>query len=277
MAFSTTTKHALRWLTGASNVSDVDAGFQALAEDVDAKMAIADSGAFTSRPTSSGGTPGKVGRLYFATDTSQLFFDYGTGWIELAQAPVVAAAFPTTNLVVGQIVWIQTAAMQTKGLSWPFRYKGAVGTYRWEALNPLPWFEKWRGASGGSATTTYAPITAIGGGSVSINAPRAGIYLVRFGIGRTYPSSGTPIQVSYTVPLSEPGDARTLGEKDQDAIYSQWTTTSDDAGSATMKSAECLVTVPVAGDPIWMEQRCGVTVAWPVENPWMEITPVACI
>lgn len=83
MAFSTTAKHALRWLTGSSVISDIDAGFQALAEDVDGLMAVDDQGLEGSRPTSTPGTPGKEGRYYFATDTRRLFRDYGTGWEEI--------------------------------------------------------------------------------------------------------------------------------------------------------------------------------------------------
>jgi hypothetical protein len=40
-----------------------------------------DSGTLAARPTSSVGTPGITGRHYFATDESQMYFDYGTGWI----------------------------------------------------------------------------------------------------------------------------------------------------------------------------------------------------
>jgi hypothetical protein len=38
LTFNTTTRRALRWLTGSNLVSDIDAGFQALAEDVDAQL-----------------------------------------------------------------------------------------------------------------------------------------------------------------------------------------------------------------------------------------------
>jgi hypothetical protein len=36
--YTTTALNALRWLTGTNAVNDIDAGFQALAEDVDAKL-----------------------------------------------------------------------------------------------------------------------------------------------------------------------------------------------------------------------------------------------
>lgn len=83
MAFNTTIKHALRWTTGATNVSDIDAGFQALAEDIDGLMSTADSGLLSARPPSSPGTQGKVGRWYYVTSgpaAGLAFFDYGTGW-----------------------------------------------------------------------------------------------------------------------------------------------------------------------------------------------------
>ena len=36
--FTTTTNLALRWLPGTNKVKDIDTGFQALAEDVDARL-----------------------------------------------------------------------------------------------------------------------------------------------------------------------------------------------------------------------------------------------
>lgn len=37
-------------------------------------------GLLSARPVSTGGSPGIIGRLYFATDNSTLYWDYGTGW-----------------------------------------------------------------------------------------------------------------------------------------------------------------------------------------------------
>lgn len=78
MAFTTTAKYALRWLTGASAANDIDAGFQALAEDVDSKMAGYAQGTLAARPAAA-----VTGRLYRTTDTGQVFIDTGTIWIEL--------------------------------------------------------------------------------------------------------------------------------------------------------------------------------------------------
>lgn len=85
--YDTTTKHALRHLTGDNPVSDIDAGFEALADDIDSKLTPYTSGLLADRPVSSGGSPGKSGRLYRATDdltggaNGTLYIDHGTGWL----------------------------------------------------------------------------------------------------------------------------------------------------------------------------------------------------
>lgn len=80
MAFTTTTKWALRRLTGGSLVSDVDAGFTALADDVDAKLTPYSAGLLASRPVSTPGSPGIAGRVYYVTEFGLEFRDTGTGW-----------------------------------------------------------------------------------------------------------------------------------------------------------------------------------------------------
>jgi microcystin-dependent protein len=78
--YVTTVKYALRCLTGANVISDVDAGIQALADDVDGKMATYSQGLLSARPPSTAGTPGIVGRMYGTTDIGLRFTDTGTGW-----------------------------------------------------------------------------------------------------------------------------------------------------------------------------------------------------
>lgn len=90
--YDTTTKHALRSLQGSNLVSDIDAGFAALADDLDGIVAVDDQGTFASRPTSTPGTPGVPGRYYYATDTGQLFRDYGTGWTNITPERILASA-----------------------------------------------------------------------------------------------------------------------------------------------------------------------------------------
>ena len=80
MPFTTTAKYALRRLTGSSLVSDVDAGFSALADDIDSKMVGYGQGTLAARPVSTASTPGATGRRYYATDLSLEFVDLGTSW-----------------------------------------------------------------------------------------------------------------------------------------------------------------------------------------------------
>lgn len=85
--YDTTSKYGSRALTGSNVVSDVDTGFKSLRDDLEAIIATAYQGTVAARPTSTGGSPGKTGRFYYATDTGQLFYDYGTGWILVYEAP----------------------------------------------------------------------------------------------------------------------------------------------------------------------------------------------
>lgn len=83
MAFTNTAKWALRRLTGASLVSDIDAGFTALADDIDPLLTPYTEGVAASRPVSTTGSPGKQGREYRSTDTGVIEKDTGTSWVPL--------------------------------------------------------------------------------------------------------------------------------------------------------------------------------------------------
>lgn len=48
---------------------------QALASELDSKAAIFLHGPIASRPSSTPSSPGKAGRLYYATDTAILYYD----------------------------------------------------------------------------------------------------------------------------------------------------------------------------------------------------------
>jgi microcystin-dependent protein len=81
--FTPTAKWALRKLTGSNAISDIDAGFDALAEDLDPKLTPSDHGLLVNRPVSTAAQPGKYGRTYHADDHGVVFFDTGTSWIAL--------------------------------------------------------------------------------------------------------------------------------------------------------------------------------------------------
>lgn len=94
-----TTKYNIPTLGGSDVIrngpTQIDASFAA----IDGLLAPSDQGALASRPVSTVGSPGKSGRTYYATDTTQLFRDNGTGWTEVMLAP--GAWQPLTNIGVG--------------------------------------------------------------------------------------------------------------------------------------------------------------------------------
>lgn len=86
-----TTKYALPTLAGTDPISGTDEWAVAAMGAIDPLLAPSDQGVLASRPVSSGGSPGKIGRTYKATDTGQLFRDNGTGWDEIPFVPLSSA------------------------------------------------------------------------------------------------------------------------------------------------------------------------------------------
>lgn len=97
----TTTKYALPYPTGTDLIKDGDDKIAALANALDAIIATDDAGVLASRPTSSGGSPGKRGRYYWATDVNggTLYRDNGTGW-DVVAPDSPEAAFSTYKTLI---------------------------------------------------------------------------------------------------------------------------------------------------------------------------------
>lgn len=77
----TTTRHGIRYPTAANVGIDLATGIADTAADVDALVTPFSQGLFSARPVSTPGSPGKVGRRYYATDVGLEFVDLGTSWI----------------------------------------------------------------------------------------------------------------------------------------------------------------------------------------------------
>lgn len=71
---------------------DVVRDARAIGLALEAKGAFITTGTYASRPTSSVGTPGQVGRYYYATDRDALYQDTGTSW-SLIAAPGAKSNF----------------------------------------------------------------------------------------------------------------------------------------------------------------------------------------
>lgn len=74
-SFATSTKWGLRKLLGASLVSDIDAGFDALGEDVDAKLTPWSAGTWAALPAAP-----RANQRYFVTDWGMEVVYDGANW-----------------------------------------------------------------------------------------------------------------------------------------------------------------------------------------------------
>lgn len=82
-----TPKYAIPTLAGSDLARDIDTLVNSSLSSIDSKMVGISEGPIGSRPTSTPGSPGVLGRQYRATDEAgKLYFDFGTGWIELGFA-----------------------------------------------------------------------------------------------------------------------------------------------------------------------------------------------
>lgn len=91
----------------STDAADVPSDVEALADALDAVVKPSTRGPLSSRPTSSGASPGIAGRFYLATDEGVLYQDTGTGWQAVGAvganeadpagriAPYVGASAPT--------------------------------------------------------------------------------------------------------------------------------------------------------------------------------------
>lgn len=83
--FSTTTRFSLRRLLGTSKGSDIDEGFQRLAEDVDTKMVGYEQDTLAKRPAA-----GRPNAEFRATDTGIRYRDNGTTWEQITTSISIA-------------------------------------------------------------------------------------------------------------------------------------------------------------------------------------------
>lgn len=86
-SFAETTRWKLRRLLGASKVSDVDEGFQRLAEDCDNTFIGMLVDTLAKRPGAS-----MPNRIFRASDTGNYYLDTGTEWIFLPHGELASAA-----------------------------------------------------------------------------------------------------------------------------------------------------------------------------------------
>jgi hypothetical protein len=106
--FTTTTRFALRILKGSSLVSDIDEGFQRLAEDVDTKMLGFSEGTHAARPAAA-----YPNRLYFETDTKLLFRDTGAGWEQQLTTTSLSGGYTNPGAVAANTLYTPSTTRAT--------------------------------------------------------------------------------------------------------------------------------------------------------------------
>jgi hypothetical protein len=171
--FTTTAKYALRWLTGGNLISDVDAGFQALAEDIDASMAGQASGTVGAMPAA-----GKAGRIYRATDTGEVFLDTGSAWILIAGS-VAAIYRPVYGPFYG-IVQSSTATggAPTPGTNYPIPFDRSYIHDANPSNDPAPFVNLSSGFAMPSAPAKFRIVAGIMVGKAPVPARTITVKLV---------------------------------------------------------------------------------------------------
>ncbi len=295
MPFTTTTKHALRWLTGLSQVSDIDTGFQALAEDIDPLLTPYLSGTLGARPAAS-----KSGRWYRATDNGVLYLDTGSSWLDIASllgagsvsaaevaadvatqaeldavsASVTAAQsaqtahaaltgtahiIPTVTSLPGSPVdgqVIDYLADGPNGIVWRLRYRAAATAgLRWEFIGGNPLINR----INTSETTNNATYVNLATGQF-LAPPLSGEYLVEIGCGCHIDTAGQVTLMSFGL-----GSAAAALDADCVAMGH------DTAGVEKVMSTQTLKTL-TAGQTVYAAfRRTGGTATF--TRRYLKITP----
>lgn len=164
--YGTSAKYALRKLLGGNVISDIDAGFDALATDLDTNMAGYAEGTFAGKPAA-----GKAGRIYRCTDTGQWLADTGSVWVDLNAAPGLVSSLPGSPFD-GQEVYY--SADPTNGVVWHLRYRSAsASAYKWESIGANSPLTSEVLTNETTASSPYVDLATVG---PSITVPLAGDY-----------------------------------------------------------------------------------------------------
>jgi hypothetical protein len=106
----TTTRAGLRYPL-LTDTPDVPRDIGNIAADADGTFAMYTQGTLASRPTSTSGSPGKAGRIYYGTDTLHLYYDFGTGWSDIGPSSSAIADGSITGGPAGAGVKIAAATI----------------------------------------------------------------------------------------------------------------------------------------------------------------------
>jgi hypothetical protein len=185
-----------------TEVPDVDGDILKIVNALESLGAQYGMGTLANLPTSTPGSPGKVGRFYIVTSGTglgQLHFDFGTGWIYLNPdqtpadgsvtvaklaatltgigAKIPAGEITSSHIVDGTIVAgdIANALKPSAGAGASTEALRALGTAAGTALAG--------NAAAAQVVTAVYSASRANGQTYSITAPTAGTYILEFGAG----------------------------------------------------------------------------------------------
>lgn len=208
----TTPRMSLRYPSG-TDVVNIDLDLSELAADIDATAVMFGQGTLSARPTSTPGSPGKQGRMYYATDTGHVYWDHGTGWVDVGPAALGTDSITAVHLAPDSVGSseiqggsVGTGEIAANAINADKVVDGQIGYVKLGAeVKPS------QGAGGGSEA-----LRAIGGGSMNVVAGNdsrlsegaAGVATVRsLGVGATQAAAGNDTRLSDSRdPINHGGD-----------------------------------------------------------------------
>jgi microcystin-dependent protein len=116
-----TTRAGLRY-PALTDTPDVVRDVTNLASDADATLAMYSENTFANRPAA-----GKHGRLFFATDQTKLYYDYGGGWLDLSPSVAPGPGSITQAMLAAGVSVVPIGGM----MDWPWR---AVDIPSWAVI-----------------------------------------------------------------------------------------------------------------------------------------------
>jgi hypothetical protein len=207
MGTVTTTRWSLPAPDGSDQIPNGDNQIRALASAIDALLTPFSSGVLASRPTSTSGSPGILGRVYDPTDAWGEDRDQGTSWQRMAPLPAIVTSLPGSP-VDGQEVYFQTSAMATLGVRWHLAYNAAsASAYKWEHVGGSPL------ENHAAGSVSFNNPGGGGAGDLTLTPPLAGDYMFRWGASVNNNSGGDTHQflVQAVSAIRSSGESFTQG------------------------------------------------------------------
>lgn len=182
------------------------------------------------------------------------------GWLEAYGGALTT--LPTTGLFQGREVYLQTAAMATKGLRWRFCCNlASASPLKWEFVGGAPWFELAPGAF--SVPASGASLSNVGSPALTFTPGFAGEFQVDL-TADFAPTTGAATQDATLIPMGTETYAQIEG------IHIVWRGAAFDSRPARGLK----ICTTSSGSTIGLKGTAGASPVWTADNPRWSITPI---